>query len=103
MEGLATHPGGRGRERHGVGFVRQVFREERPVLAGRLQPQAGTVGIGQLTHRGQDEFLQLAYVALRGERDADPVQLLELPVLTSRLLLELFDLLLENSVLQRHA
>ncbi len=86
----------------GVSVDRVVLargKEETGLAVGLdlLQPQARPVGVGELPHRREDEVLQLGDIPLGRERDADAVELLELPVLPPRLLLELLDLAAEAS------
>jgi len=61
------------------------------VLTYRLPPQAGAIGVGELAHRREDEFLELADVPLGGQSDPYAIELLELTVLPLRLILELTD------------
>ncbi len=65
-----------------------------------LEPQARTVGVRELTHRREDEVLKLVDVPLGGQRDADSVELPELPVLP---LFQLSHPPLERDVLHRDA
>src|SRR5487761_785220 len=71
------------------------------VVADLNEPKAGAVGVGQLAHRREDEILQLVDIPLGRQLLTDPIELLELAVLATRLLLVLPRLLLERHVLHR--
>src|SRR5258708_38841117 len=84
-------------------LARRQEELRRTVLAHGLAPQAGAVGVRELAHGHEDEFLELADIPFGREGDPDAVQLLELAVLPPRLLLELLDLTLERRVFHPRA